>query len=174
MVDPAAISAINDTRQRIIALGLIYRALYEGPNLKEVDFKSFLSELVAQLLLDCKGRDHSIHTVLNVDPLIVDPDRLAPLALFIVETINNSCNHNFHGADGLISVNFQVHEGQAELVVSDTGAPIQAEDNGRTMMAVFARQLGGVLSETPDQDGGTAVRLTFPMRTLPPRPASLH
>jgi two-component sensor histidine kinase len=174
MVDPAAISAINDTRQRIIALGLIYRTLYEGPNLKEIDFNSFLSELVGQILLDCKGRDHSIHTILNVDPLIVDPDRLAPLALFIVETISNSCNHDFHGMEGFISVNFRVHEGQAELIVSDTGAAIEAEDQGRTMMAVFARQLGGVLSDTSGQDGGTAVRLIFPLRSLPPRGTSIH
>jgi two-component sensor histidine kinase len=166
MVDPAAISAINDTRQRIIALGLIYRTLYEGPNLKQVDFKSFLGELVGQLLLDYKGRDHSIRTSLSVEPLVVDPDRLAPLSLFIVETINNSCKHNFHGAEGLISITFRVREGQAELVVSDTGTRIEAEDDGRTMMAVFARQLGGVLSDTPDESGATAVRLVFPLRTL--------
>ena len=166
MVDPAAISAINDTRQRIIALGLIYRTLYEGPNLKQVDFKSFLGELVGQLLLDYKGRDHSIRTSLSVEPLVVDPDRLAPLSLFIVETINNSCKHNFHGAEGLISITFRVRDGQAELVVSDTGTRIEAEDDGRTMMAVFARQLGGVLSDTPDESGATAVRLVFPLRTL--------
>jgi two-component sensor histidine kinase len=173
MVDPAALSAINDTRQRIIALGLIYRTLYEGPNLKQVDFKTFLGELVGQLLLDCKGRDHSIRTALNVDPLIVDPDRLAPLTLFIVEAINTSCKHSFQGADGLISITFRVHEGDAELIVADTGAPVEAEDNGRTMMAIFARQLGGVLSEPTDQ-GGAVVRLTFPMRSLSPPAAAVH
>jgi two-component sensor histidine kinase len=174
MTDPAAISAINDTRQRIIALGQIYRTLYEGPNLKQVDFKAFLGELVGQLLLDYKGRDHSIRTSLNVDPLVVDPDRLAPLALFIVETINNSCKHDFHGVEGIISIAFHVHEGQAELVVSDTGTPVETEDRGRKMMAVFARQLGGVLSDPADQGGDTAVRLSFPMRTLPMRPSSVH
>jgi two-component sensor histidine kinase len=172
MVDPAAISAINDTRQRIIALGLIYRTLYEGPNLKQVDFKSFLSDLVGQLLLDYKGRDHSIRTLLNVDPLVIDPDRLAPLSLFIVETINNSCKHNFHGTDGLISITFHVHESHAELVVADTGTPVESEDDGRTMMAVFARQLGGELSDTSVQGEATVVSLTFPMRTLSPRPAA--
>jgi two-component sensor histidine kinase len=169
MTDSAAISAINDTRQRIIALGQIYRTLYEGPNLKQVDFKSFLGDLVGQLLLDCKGRDHSIRTTLNVDPLVVDPDRLAPLTLFIVEAINNSCKHDFHGADGVISISFHVNHGQAELVISDTGAPVEAEDQGRTMMAVFARQLAGVLSDTRDEGGASGVRLMFPMRALPAR-----
>ncbi len=172
MVDPAAISAINDTRQRIIALGLIYRTLYEGPSLKQADFKSFLGDLVGQLLLDYKGRDHSIRTVLNVDALVVDPDRLAPLALFIVETINNSCKHDFHGVEGLISITFHVHEGGAELIVADTGTRVEADDDGRTMMAVFARQLGGVLSDASNQGGPAEVRLTFPLRTLPTQPAA--
>ena len=171
MRDPAAISAINDTRQRIIALGLIYRTLYEGANLKQVDFRSFLSELVGHLLSDYKGRDHSIRTSLNVDPLVIDPDRLAPLSLFIVETINNSCKHDFHGTDGLISITFHVHEGHAELVVADTGTPVEAEDDGRTMMTVFARQLGGELSNPSDPGGASVTRLTFPIRSLAPRSA---
>jgi two-component sensor histidine kinase len=163
MKDPAAISAIDDTRQRIIALGLIYRTLYEGPNLKEIDFQLFVNELVGQLFLDKKSRDHSIHTTLDVEALIIDPDRLAPLALFIVEAINHASNRSFSGTDGLISIEFHVNAGQAELIVKGKGAPTAVEANGHTMMAVFARQLGGVLSESVMEDGGTTVRLTFPM-----------
>ena len=32
---------MNDTRQRITALALIYRALYQGPDLKRVDLRTF-------------------------------------------------------------------------------------------------------------------------------------
>ena len=41
---------MTDTRQRISALALIYRALYQGPDLKRVDLRQFLEELIAQLV----------------------------------------------------------------------------------------------------------------------------
>jgi two-component sensor histidine kinase len=172
--DSGAISALNDTRQRIMALGLIYRALYESPNIKQVDFTIFLRDLIGQLLLDRKGGDHSIRTELKADPLIIDPDRLAPLALFIVEAISNACNHDFQDTEGLISIDFHVQDGHADLTVSDTGASREGEAGERTMMAVFARQLGGVIADTNDPACRHAVHLTFPLRTATPVPPSLH
>ena len=50
LTDPAARAAMSDTRQRITALALIYRALYQGPDLKRVDLRPFLEELTAQLV----------------------------------------------------------------------------------------------------------------------------
>ncbi len=171
MTDPAAEAAMRDTRQRIVALGLIYRALYEGPDLKRVDLRIFLNELVAQLLMDRKGGGHAIQTELNIDPLIIDPDRLAPLALFIVEAITHVCNHLFPAAEGLLSIDFRVHDQRAELVVGDTGVPSEEGDKGRTMMAIFARQLGGVVTYPPRPGGLASIHLNFPLRPDPDRAA---
>jgi two-component sensor histidine kinase len=168
LVDPAAAAAMHDTRQRIIALGLIYRALYEGPDLKRVDFRVFLNELLAQLLVDHQGRGHSIRAELNIDPLIIDPDRLAPLALFIVEAITNACSHNFPDDEGVLSIAFSARNDEATLTISDTGNPVGADDRGHTMMAIFARQLGGVVTQAINPDGGATVGLTFPMRAESP------
>jgi hypothetical protein len=55
LADPAAKAAMNDTRQRITALAQIYRALYQGPDLKRVDLRPFLEELTAQLLANDMG-----------------------------------------------------------------------------------------------------------------------
>jgi hypothetical protein len=49
LTDPAARMAMADTRQRITALALIYRALYQSPDLRRVDVRGFLEELVAHL-----------------------------------------------------------------------------------------------------------------------------
>ncbi|HZZ89163.1 MAG TPA: histidine kinase dimerization/phosphoacceptor domain -containing protein, partial [Caulobacteraceae bacterium] len=54
--DPAARAAISDTRQRISALALIYRALYQSPDLKQVDLREFLEELVGQLITGDAGQ----------------------------------------------------------------------------------------------------------------------
>ena len=46
---------MSDTRQRITALALIYRALYQSPDLKRVDLRQFLEELIAQLVAGDAG-----------------------------------------------------------------------------------------------------------------------
>jgi len=69
---------LDDIRQRIAAIALIYRTLYQGPNLRQVDLKSFLEDLTAQLVMSESLRGHAVDTNLTADHLSVDPDRLAP------------------------------------------------------------------------------------------------
>ena len=164
--DPAAKAAISDTRQRISALALIYRALYQGPDLKRVDLRSFLEELTAQLLSG-DGESHaSIRTEVVADALVIDPDKLAPLALFAVEAVTNAQKHAFNGAGGVLRVSFHVHGAEAELAICDNGTSGSVDGGGpgvgRTLMTAFARQLRGRAEFEANTGGGTTVRLTFP------------
>jgi len=164
--DPAARAAMSDTRQRITALALIYRALYQGPDLKRVDLRPFLEELTAQLVAGEMLHGPAVRTELAVDALVIDPDRLAPLALFAVEAITNAQKHAFHQRGGTLSVNFTVRGDEAELEISDDGEA--AEDSlassgvGRTLMTAFARQLRGRSELVRNGNGGVTARLIFP------------
>ena len=166
LTDPVARSAMSDTRQRITALALIYRALYQGPDLKRVDLRPFLEELTAQLLNGDLIRGHVVETKLSVDPLVIDPDRLAPLALFAVEAITNAQKHAFAGRGGVLTLTFTVRGDEAELEISDDGVPSIDPDKmvgvGRTLMTAFARQLRGKLDVSRNPAGGVTARLTFP------------
>ena len=164
--DPAARSAMSDTRQRITALALIYRALYQGPDLKRVDLRPFLEELTAQLVSGELHHGHAVRTELKVDPLVIDPDRLAPLALFAVEAITNAQKHAFAGRGGTLTLNFTVRGDEAELEISDDGqvdeATLTASGVGRTLMTAFARQLRGRAELIRNAKGGVTARLIFP------------
>ena len=145
--DPAAREAMSDTRQRITALALIYRALYQSPDLRSVDVRQFLEELVAQLSSGEGGRPSPIHTELHADDLQIDPDKLAPLALFAVEAITNARKHAFGEGGGVIHVRLSVSSEEVVFEVADDGKGVQAEPSaagvGRTLMSAFARQLRG-------------------------------
>jgi two-component sensor histidine kinase len=164
LADQAAKTAMSDTRQRIGALALIYRALYEGPDLKRVDLREFLDELIAQLL--SSEPSNPIQTELVLDPLVIDPDRLAPLALFAVEAITNAKKHGLAENGGLLKVTFTVRGHGAELAITDPGAPGGRPEVGhgvgRTLMTAFARQLRGEVSFCQNPAGGLTVRLRFP------------
>lgn len=166
LTDPAARSAMSDTRQRITALALIYRALYQGPDLKRVDLRPFLEELTAQLVNGELMQGHTVRTELKVDPLVIDPDRLAPLALFAVEAITNAQKHAFAARGGTLRLTFSVRGEEAELEISDDG---EAAENalvtsgvGRTLMTAFARQLRGRAELARNAEGGITARLIFP------------
>ncbi|KAK0338503.1 hypothetical protein LTR94_038403, partial [Friedmanniomyces endolithicus] len=45
VTDPSARAALGDTRQRIAALALIYRILYQSEHVREADSETFLREL---------------------------------------------------------------------------------------------------------------------------------
>jgi two-component sensor histidine kinase len=166
--DPAARAALSDTRQRIGALALIYRALYQGPDLKRVDLRVFLEELVAQVISAEGPAQHApIRTDLEADELVVDPDKLAPIALFAVEAISNAQKHAFGPAGGALHVRFRLEGEEGMLEISDDGgkegAPAEmTEGVGRTLMSAFARQLRGRAEILPNARGGITARLIFP------------
>ncbi len=163
--DPAARAAMSDTRQRISALALIYRALYQGPDLRRVDLREFLEELIGQLVAADGGLNTPVRTELDCDPLVIDPDRLAPLALFAVEAISNARKHGLQ-PDGRLDIKLVIEGETAELSVTDSGqpgpAPKVGPGVGRTLMTAFARQLRGEVTFNANPDGGLTTRLTFP------------
>jgi two-component sensor histidine kinase len=157
---------MSDTRQRITALALIYRALYQGPDLKRVDLRPFLEELTAQLVAGDMLHGPPVQTDLSVDALVIDPDRLAPLALFAVEAITNAQKHAFSQRGGMLRVHFRVKGDEAELEISDDGKAsddaLTSSGVGRTLMTAFARQLRGSAELARNAQGGITARLTFP------------
>jgi two-component sensor histidine kinase len=163
LTDPAAREAMADTRQRITALALIYRALYQSPDLRRVDVRQFLEELVGQLSAGDGTRGSAIRTELEADDLEIEPDKLAPLSLFAVEAITDARKRL--GEDGAVRVAFRVAADAVTLEISDNGRSEleqSQESVGRTLMSAFARQLRGRMDIIARPEGGLAVRLTFP------------
>ncbi|WP_281258622.1 sensor histidine kinase [Caulobacter mirabilis] len=169
LADPAARMAMNDTRQRITALALIYRALYQGADIKHVDLKPFLEELTGQLLAGDLSSHASVRTEVRADRLVIDPDKLAPLALFAVEAVTNAQKHALSERGGTLTVDFKVNGPEAELTIADDGGgrgsppdPATIKGVGRTLMTAFARQLRGQTTLEANDQGGLTARLVFP------------
>jgi two-component sensor histidine kinase len=140
-----------------------------------VDLKTFLEDLTAQLVVPESAYGHVVKTELSADQLIIDPDKLAPLALFSVEAITNAQKHAFAGRGGELSVHFRVRDNEATLEISDAGgddpdeSPSLGEGVGRTLMTAFARQLGGRAEFEANERRGLTARLIFP---APPQDAA--
>ncbi|HXU99077.1 MAG TPA: sensor histidine kinase [Caulobacteraceae bacterium] len=167
LADPAARAAMSDTRQRISAIALIYRALYQGTDMRRVDLRDFLDELIGQTIMSESVRGAPIRTELKIEALEIDADHLAPLALFAVEAITNAKKHGLDHSGGVLTLTFKVTGQKAELAISDTGvaggSPVRVGDGvGRTLMTAFARQLRGEVRFVPNHGGGLTAKLIFP------------
>lgn len=164
--DPTARAALGDTRKRISALALIYRALYQSETLKQVDFDTLLNDLVAQLMTPEQLTGPAVDTQVQADRLVVDPDKLAPVALWAVEAISNAQKHALRDRGGRLAVRFQSGPEDSILEVEDNGPGLEDGDLpsglGQTLMTAFARQLRGTTTFERGPMGGLLVRLSFP------------
>ena len=172
LTDPEARAAMYDTRQRITALALIYRALYQSADLRRVDVRQFLEELVAQLIQGegAAGRAGPVRTDLVADDLEIDPDKLAPLALFAVEALTQA-RKAAAANGGSIHIRFRVEGAEVRLEISDEGgseARGDPGDVGRTLMTAYARQLRGRSDVQTGDAGEQVIRLVFPLPEAPP------
>jgi len=176
--DEPAKAAVGDTRQRIAALALIYRTLYQSDDLRYADARIFLTELVGQLIASESGRGHLVTSSVEADSLVVDPDKLAPLALWLVEAVTNAQKHAFAGRGGDLKVRFRVQGDTSVLEVQDNGPGVSESERagvGRTLMGAFAKQLRGEVEMLPAEGGGAVARMTFatPEAVVPVDPADL-
>jgi len=180
LTDPASRAAVGDTQQRISALALIYRTLYQSDDLRYVDARTFISELVGQLIASETGRGPLVTSSIEADSLVVDPDKLAPMALWLVEAVTNAQKHAFAGRSGDLKVRFHVRSETSILEVQDDGlgvnetvrAGVGRTGVGRTLMGAFAKQLRGSVEFVPAKGGGMIARMTFatPDATVPAEP----
>ncbi|CAN5214424.1 sensor histidine kinase PhyK [soil metagenome] len=165
LTDAPAKAALGDTRQRISALALIYRTLYQSENIRYADAKEFLTELVGQLVAADAMRGPVVSSSIDADSLVVDPDKLAPLALWLVEAVTNAQKHAFAGRGGDLQVRFKVAGDKSTLEVQDDGPGPEADavkaGVGRTLMGAFAKQLRGEAEIVRGPNGGTIARMVF-------------
>ncbi|MBX9616971.1 MAG: sensor histidine kinase [Caulobacteraceae bacterium] len=177
--DEPARAALGDTRQRISALALIYRTLYQSDDIRQADAREFMTELVGQLVASGTGRGPVVTSSIDADSLVVDPDKLAPLALWLVEAVTNAQKHAFAGRGGNLQVRFRVHGDTSVLEVQDDGpgpGGVDLQGVGRTLMGAFAKQLRGEAELLPAPGGGTIARMVFatPEAAAPTDPADLR
>lgn len=178
LTDEPAKAAVGDTRQRIAALALIYRTLYQSDDLRYADARIFLTELVGQLISSESGKGYVVTSSVDADSLVVDPDKLAPLALWLVEAVSNAQKHAFAGRGGDLKVRFRVDGETSVLEVQDNGPGVTETVRagvGRTLMGAFAKQLRGTAEMVPAEGGGSIARMTFatPEAIVPTDPSDV-
>jgi two-component sensor histidine kinase len=159
-------AAFQETQDRLRSIGLIHDTLYRKETGGVIDLQDYLGRLIFELSSTYGASARGITVDLDAEPMSIDLDRAAPLALAVTEAISNAFKHAFGpGQGGRITVSAQRVEKQIEVIVRDTGKGIgDAKESdsslGMKLMRAFANQLGGQFNL--ETNGGTVFRLLIP------------
>jgi two-component sensor histidine kinase len=153
VVDPVAKEHLAVARDRIIALGTVYRSLYQAHTLEYVEFSEFLNTICNRSEAAYVGSD-KVSIEVEAEPLQLSGVNAISLGMLTHELITNALKHAYSdGVSGSIKVTLKRQDdGNIELRFSDSGRGLpdnfQIETRSSLGMKIIAstiRQLGGTL-----------------------------
>ena len=164
--EPKALTAIQDSRNRVHAMALIHQKLYQSNSLALVDMREYIDEIV-DYLMESFARRESVSAVLNVAALQFDVSLATPIGLIINEAITNSLKYAFPHGSGVITIELRGVQDQAYwLTISDNGVGMppdfdleRSDTLGLTMIRGLSRQIQGQLHIR--QQSGVHIQLEF-------------
>lgn len=163
----------GDAQNRVLTLSILHRHLYERTSWALVDFQRFISDLVRQISvgsLEVNRSPPRFH--IRAPIMAVGPDTAIPVGLIVTEVVSSALDHDFSGvATPEIRIEAVEDDGQVTFTIEDNG---QDKDSGSirsdgrgvfglTLIRGLATQLGGELTITSRDGGGTRVVVTFPV-----------
>lgn len=161
---PPHLASFGDVERRIWAISEVHNLLYESGPATSVEFGQFLRTLCANPAI--VPAELGISVVCDAPSLQVDVQQAVPAALVVTELLTNAAKHAFPaGNPGIITVSLRGHDGEAEVVVRDTGKGMPAARERHSGFRIVQALLGQI-DATLDfaVQGGTIATLRFPVQ----------
>ncbi|QMW04865.1 tetratricopeptide repeat-containing sensor histidine kinase [Spirosoma foliorum] len=165
--DKAALSAIQESQNRVHVMALIHQNLYQSDRLATIPMAEYIEDIVDYLLVTFARQD-SVLKKIAVVPINLDVILAVPLGLILNEVVTNSLKYAFPaGQKGTISIELVKLTNQIyRLTISDNGIgfppdlnPNRSRTLGMSLIRGLSKQLGGKLQI--NQDSGVEISLLF-------------
>ena len=170
--DPAVRAALYRMQDRLAAMGVAHRRLFQSEDLGRFDLSDFVRDLAAELSGSVGRPDVAVTCDLVPAPVV--SDKAAPLALLINELMTNALRHAFsEGRGGNVFVKILNDAGDLRIEIADDGVGQSSEGAdgggpelqfGLTIVELLARQLQARIVRE-DADPGLRVTVSLPRET---------
>lgn len=165
--DEVARNTLKDALDRIHSMGLVHQTLYERNLAANVDLASYFGRLAEALAGSYGGGKGGAGVTVEVEVSgSLELERAVPLGMLTNEALSNALKHAFtEGRHGMVRVALHCRGGTWRLTIEDDGCGIASEPGrgiGLGLIRALARQLGGTVTITPGEGGGTRVAVEFP------------
>ncbi len=168
--DASIASKLDSMLERVDALAVVHRQLYQSSDIARFDIGTFAASIVLDVV-GSSGRNDIVPDVV-AQPLFVDAAHASALGLVLNEILTNAVKHAFaDGRPGRISVLVEGERDYGKIQICDDGPGMpsmaRSKSIGTSLITRLARQVRAEATWT-DNDPGTCVTITFPRTEYAP------
>lgn len=157
----------KESQNRAKSMALIHERLYRSTDLKNIEFKEYITTLANDLYRTYVKDPSRVSLQMIIEDVNIDINAAIPLGLILNELITNSMKHAFpDGREGTISISFGKNINGFILKVSDDGVGVpddldytKTDSLGLQLVTSLTRQINGKIEL--DKDHGTMFTITF-------------
>ena len=171
--DPRARMILRRLQDRVLTLAAIYRSLYTSADMGDVNVAPILRAIVEQELA---ARPGAPTASLDIEDVVLDPDRAVPLAFLAAEAMSNAAVHAALGAaqggePPVIALSLRRNGATATLEIVNSlaaraGRVVEAPGLGQHLITAFAAQMG-VPAQVEEGELSYRLSVTFPIDQPP-------
>ncbi|WP_240698915.1 PAS domain-containing protein [Sphingomonas sp. AAP5] len=162
--DPSIAAKLDSMLERVDALAVVHRQLYQSSDIARFDIGSFAENLISDVV-GSSGRG-DIDLNIKAQPLFVDAANASALGLILNEILTNAVKHAFaDGRSGSLSLLVEGEEDHGIIKICDDGPGMPSSQRSRSigtsLITRLARQANAEATWR-DAKPGTCVTITFP------------
>jgi PAS domain S-box-containing protein len=158
---------LKESQGRIKSMAIVHEKLYQSTSLSEINFGSYLQQLIKDIYFSYGISTEKIIPVLVAEDININLDTAIPLGLIVNELITNSIKYAFKGRDnGTLEITFQEIDDGLILKVSDDGVGLGPDvdiDSSKTLGLKLVKNLAMQLDADLEigRDKGTSFTFKF-------------
>ena len=163
------INVLKESQNRVKTMAMVHEKLYQSEDLKDINFKEYIENLVSDLFYSYGVKKGTIDLQIDGDDVEMDIDTAIPCGLIINELVTNSLKYAFTdpNKNDVVKVELKkLQQDKLKLVISDNGCGLpedmdmeNVETLGLKMVTILVNQLKGTLKL--DRMNGTQFKIIF-------------
>jgi len=165
--DPAAVSALSDSRRRVMSMALIHERIYGNQQMDAIDFGEYTLMLVNEVFSSCSWEGRKVTSRVEAASVLLRIDQAIPCGLILNELVTNALKYAYPAGGGEVLIEVRAMDKEICLAVSDKGVGLppgfemkNRGSLGLPIVDMLAKQLGGKL--TLENGPGTHFTVKFP------------
>ena len=145
-----ALIAIRESQNRVYAMSLIHKKLYQATDVASINIEEYLKELI-QHLRESFSDDYHVSFNQRYEPILLDVSQAVPIGLIVNEAVTNAFKYAFAGKrEGKIRMEITRLDSRYRMVVSDDGVGLdpdfevsRSKSLGLSLVHSLTHQLSG-------------------------------
>jgi two-component sensor histidine kinase len=157
---------LNETKNRVLSIGMLHEHLYSNNNLSEVDIKVYTQHLIDMLNRSITSEDQ-VSFQFEIEHFSVKMDVALTIGLILNELITNALKYAFVDTHKpIILVKIEIVDDSIQLVVWDNGVGIGKINKGLGWTIIDNLTIGMNGKSQLCKENGTKVSITLDINTV--------